>query len=82
METQQGGVNQEEFNFFCFGIGLVDRNSQRNNPCSDWVTPQMWDNISEMDKIPGFQGIVSSFEQIHRDWKNWYLEAKPGLDSI
>ena len=32
-----------------------------------------WDNITELDKYPAFNGIVASIEQNERDWKNWYM---------
>ena len=65
METQ-GTINQEEFNFFSLGAGMVDRSQQRPNN-TDWLPSSVWDNITEMDKLPGFQGITSSFEQMQRD---------------
>lgn len=37
--------------------------------CEDWLPPIAWDNVTEMDKMAGFQGLVSSFEQMARDWK-------------
>jgi hypothetical protein len=43
---------------------MVDRTQQRPNN-TDWLPSAVWDNISEMDKIAGFQGIVSSFEQVY-----------------
>ena len=73
----QGVVNQEEFQFFSYGSGLVDRQIQRNNPCRDWLPSFVWDNITEMDKLAGFQGIVSSFEQQQRDWRTWFMSGKP-----
>lgn len=81
LETK-GMLNQEEFNFFSFGTGFVDRGSQRRNPAEDWLPSSCWDNISELDKLSGFQGIVSSFEQMHRDWKGWYLSGKPEAESM
>ena len=76
METG-GNINQDEFNFLVLGIGMIDRGLQRKNPAEDWLPSPVWDNITEMDKIPGFQGIVSSFEQMHREWKAWYTSGKP-----
>lgn len=78
----QGAINQEEFNFFALGTGMVDRAMQRKNPAEDWLPPLAWDNISELDKLPGFQGIVSSFEQMQRDWKGWYMSGKPEGDTM
>ena len=126
METQ-GTINQEEFNFFSFGAGMVDRTQQRPNN-ADWMPPVVWDNLTEMDKIPGFQviplslllsnispltqstltnlscgyeynpcaltltlnlyllccyqGIVSSFEQMQREWKVWYMSGKPEIEPM
>jgi dynein heavy chain len=73
----QGNVSHEEFTFFSFGAGLADRSKQRNNPAQDWLPALVWDNIAELDRLSGFQGVVSSFEQQHRDWKVWYMSNKP-----
>jgi dynein heavy chain len=36
-----------------------------------------WDNITELESLPPFNGLVSSFEQNERDWKAWYLSSSP-----
>jgi dynein heavy chain, axonemal len=74
-----GQINQEEFSFFSLGAGMVDRTQQRPNN-TDWLPSAVWDNVTEMDKLPGFQGIVSSFEQLHREWKTWYMSGKPEVE--
>lgn len=71
-----GQISHEEFTFFSLGAGMVDRTQQRPNN-TDWLPATVWDNITEMDKLSGFQGIVSSFEQLQRDWKGWYMSGKP-----
>jgi dynein heavy chain len=81
META-GNINQEEFNFFTYGAGLSDRSLQRANPAPDWLAATTWDNITEMDKIAGFQGISTAFEQGHRDWKLWYMSGKPEMEQM
>ena len=78
----QGNINQEEFQFFSIGAGLIDRVLQRKNPADDWLPAPAWDNVTELDKLPGFQGIVSSFEQMHRDWKAWFMSGKPEMESM
>jgi dynein heavy chain len=55
---------------------------QRKNPAEDWLPPLAWDNITEIDKLAGFQGIVSSFEQLQRDWKTWYMSGKPEAEAM
>jgi len=72
-----GSIPPEEFNFFAFGAGLVDKNLQKHNPAQDWLSSGSWDNLTEIDKLPGFQGIVSSVEQNIREWRQWYMSAKP-----
>lgn len=37
----------------------------------------LWDNITELDKVAGFHGVIGSFEQFPRDWKEWYSSAEP-----
>ena len=36
-----------------------------------------WDNITELDKLPGFRGIVMSFEQHGKEWTEWYRNTEP-----
>jgi len=36
-----------------------------------------WDNISELNKLPGFLGVEKSFEQFSREWKQWYMSSNP-----
>jgi len=47
-----------------------------DNPCG-WLPEPGWDNISELDKLTNFHGIVTSFEQYSRDWNIWYTSAEP-----
>jgi len=47
-----------------------------DNPCV-WLPEPSWDNVSELDKLTNFHGIVMSFEQYSRDWNIWYTSAEP-----
>lgn len=42
-----------------------------------WLTESSWDNITELDKLQGFHGVIDSFEQYSRDWYNWYINTEP-----
>lgn len=48
-----------------------------DNPCSSWLADSSWDNITELDKLPNFHGIMASFEQYPRDWHLWFTNAEP-----
>ena len=78
----KGGLVQEEFEYFSMGAGLIDRALQAGNPCQDWLPPLAWDNVTEMDQLSGFSGIVSSFQQNGRDWKAWYMSGTPELEAM
>lgn len=47
--------------------------------CADkgWLPSSSWDNITELDKIPGFFGIEKSFAHFSREWKQWYMSPEP-----
>jgi len=82
MESK-GLIVQDEFEFFSIGAGIIDRGVQPGNPASDWLPLSAWDNVTEMDKnCAGLSGIVSAFQQNGRDWKAWYLSAKPEVESM
>jgi len=42
-----------------------------------WLSSSNWDNISELNKLPGFLGVEKSFEQFSREWKQWYMSSNP-----
>src|SRR6218665_80812 len=47
-----------------------------DNPCM-WLPEVAWDNITELDKLANFHGIITSFEQYMRDWNLWYMSGEP-----
>ncbi|KAG8236114.1 hypothetical protein J437_LFUL000477 [Ladona fulva] len=48
-----------------------------NSISKNWLSEDSWDNISELDKIPGFHGLISSFEHNPREWHQWYIANEP-----
>ena len=53
-----------------------------DNPCTNWLPDNNWDNITELDKLTNFHGIMTSFEQYPRDWNIWYTAAEPETASL
>ncbi|KAF6770384.1 hypothetical protein AHF37_11372, partial [Paragonimus kellicotti] len=72
-----GKLNQDEYNFFLRGGVVLDRENQFDNPCQSWLSEQCWDNITELDKLPNYHGLVTSFEQYPRDWSVWFTASEP-----
>ncbi|XP_063712783.1 dynein axonemal heavy chain 2-like isoform X4 [Symsagittifera roscoffensis] len=70
-------LNLDEYQFFLKGGIVLDREEQMDNPCSQWLTDSNWDNITELDKLANFHGVITSFEQYPRDWSIWYTSAEP-----
>ncbi|KAJ8310645.1 hypothetical protein KUTeg_012510 [Tegillarca granosa] len=56
---------------------VIDRENQMDNPCSNWLSDTAWDNITELEKLANFHGIITAFEQYPRDWNIWYTSAEP-----
>ena len=78
----EGKLPPSEFDFFLKGALNVDREEQKENPCSEWLLPANWDNVTVLDKLEAFQGIASSFDQFPRDWQEWYLKECPELEQL
>uniref|UniRef100_H0V315 Dynein axonemal heavy chain 2 n=1 Tax=Cavia porcellus TaxID=10141 RepID=H0V315_CAVPO len=76
LETS-GKLNVDEYNFFLRGGAVLDREGQMDNPCPGWLADAYWDNITELDKLTNFHGLMNSFEQYPRDWHLWYTNATP-----
>ncbi|XP_046433182.1 dynein axonemal heavy chain 2 [Neodiprion fabricii] len=72
----QGKVVRGEYAFLLKGGIVVDKENQPDKPVT-WLTDESWDNITELDKIPGFHGVAASFEQFPREWHNWYMNTEP-----
>lgn len=69
----QGKIIPGEYAFLLRGGIVLDRENQPDKPVP-WLPDETWDNITELDKLPGFHGLVSSFEQLPRDWLNWCVQ--------
>ncbi|ESP04959.1 hypothetical protein LOTGIDRAFT_184938 [Lottia gigantea] len=77
-----GKINMDEYNFFLRGGVVIDRENQMDNPCSAWLSDNAWDNITELDKLINFHGVITSFEQYPRDWRNWFTSPEPETTSL
>ncbi|XP_011862155.1 PREDICTED: dynein heavy chain 2, axonemal [Vollenhovia emeryi] len=77
----QGKIIPGEYAFLLRGGIVLDRENQPDKPVP-WLPDETWDNITELDKLPGFHGLVSSFEQLPRDWHNWYISTEPEATSL
>lgn len=77
-----GKLNTDEYQFFLRGGIVLDRDNQMDNPCSNWLPDSSWDNITELDKLTNFHGLITSFEQYPRDWNLWYTSSEPENSSL
>ncbi|XP_057654894.1 dynein axonemal heavy chain 2 isoform X2 [Diorhabda carinulata] len=73
----QGKIPSHEYNFLLKGGVVLDRANQVDNPCASWLSEVAWDNITELDKLQGFHGVIDTFEQYQRDWNQWYIHTEP-----
>lgn len=48
-----------------------------DNPCSSWLPDSSWDNVTELDKLASFHGLMGSFDQYPHDWHGWYTSTEP-----
>ncbi|XP_037533396.1 dynein heavy chain 2, axonemal [Nematolebias whitei] len=72
-----GNLNESEYNFLLRKGLVLDKNDRMDNPCADWLSDSSWDDITELEKLPNFYGIASSFEQYRRDWNLWFTNSEP-----
>ncbi|GBO98704.1 Dynein heavy chain 2, axonemal [Eumeta japonica] len=73
---QSGKMDVNEYLFLLKGGVVLDRSEQPDNP-TNWLPEDCWDNITELDKLPGFHGLADNFETTAREWKEWYLHPEP-----
>uniref|UniRef100_A0A182PB45 Dynein heavy chain tail domain-containing protein n=1 Tax=Anopheles epiroticus TaxID=199890 RepID=A0A182PB45_9DIPT len=75
-------LSPREFRFLVFGAGKIDRQEQMENPCSGWLSDLHWDQLTDLDRLPGFHGIVESLAELPDDWKQWYLSSLPEVSPL
>ena len=46
------------------------------NPAPTWISEEAWDNITELENLPSFKDIVSSFQQNPMIWEEWYRNSE------
>ncbi|XP_034489366.1 dynein heavy chain 2, axonemal-like, partial [Drosophila innubila] len=66
--SNAGKLVEEEYNFILKGGIILEKQGQAPNPAKWWISEQNWDNITELDKVPGFHGIIDSFESNFKSW--------------
>lgn len=72
-----GSFVAAEYDFLVRGGIVLDRSKQVQNPSPNWITDEHWDNVTELDKVSGFHGIVEDFCENHKKWFEWYSSAEP-----
>lgn len=75
-------INLTEWNFFLTGGQVLDRSNQPPNPAPHWISAEVWDNITELENVPHFQGVVQSFEQYLGAWEAWYRSTEPEISEL
>jgi len=70
-------VNTDEWQFMLKGGSVLDRSQQAPNPAPTWISEQAWDNITQLDALPNFAGIVQSFDGCQGEWERWYRQNEP-----
>ena len=69
-------INNDEWQFFLKGGQVLDRAEQVENPAPTWISEEAWDNITELENLPSFKDIVSSFQQNPMIWEEWYRNSE------
>merc|ERR1719487_1031383 len=78
----QKDFNKAEFLFLLRGGIVMDRANMPANPAPEWITPMMWDNLVELEKLDNFKGFQTTFEQTLRDWKKWFMSSEPEKEPL
>lgn len=74
----------DEYNFFLTGgVVIADDVERAANPDPEWITREMWDNITELERtVPSFQGIVGSMIVSRKEWRSWFQTPEPELEHL
>ncbi len=75
-------LDPELWSFFLRGGIVVNRKEQPQNINADWLPPSAWDNITELEKMGPFGGIVSSMQLNSLEWSKWYANPLPEQQNL
>ncbi|XP_055375876.1 dynein axonemal heavy chain 2 [Condylostylus longicornis] len=70
-------IDMNEYDFFLKGGIMMDKQEYVENPRPDWIGEESWDNITMLDKISEFHGIVDSLQTNPKLWLEWYSTTAP-----
>ncbi|CAH1408276.1 unnamed protein product [Nezara viridula] len=70
-------LNQAEFQFFLKGGVVLKEGGGAINPAAEWLPPEAWDNLLELNKLSNFSGFMQNFVKTIKDWKDWYFSESP-----
>lgn len=74
----QGTINVQEYDFFLRGGVIIGDIEQTPNPDPEWITREMWDNITVLEMtVSTFQGIEGAMIVSKREWKRWFKTSDP-----
>jgi len=72
-----GQLNNEEWQYFLKGGVVLDRNTLPLNPADSWITAEAWDNVTQLETVEAFKGILNSFDTSTNDWEKWFRQTEP-----
>lgn len=61
---------------FWFLLGGVNVENQLKNPCSEWLSPNSWDEFCRVEEISTFNDIAKKFMENQKYWKTIYDNFK------
>jgi dynein heavy chain len=75
-------IDLDEYDFFLKGGVVMDRSQRPANPCEEWLSEKVWDDITELDKLPAFKGLAASFDTNSGEWQQWYRSDNPPPEKL
>ncbi len=71
----EGAISKDQVSFLLTG-GVALNEALPPLP-APWLTEKMWGEITRLQKLQSFEGIVDSFTREHQDWLALYNSAEP-----
>lgn len=75
MKLKVGKLDQQKWELFLKGSGIVDRSKFQPNPDSVLIEESSWDLLNKLQGFPEFQGITEHIAENLPSWKIYQGEA-------
>lgn len=77
MRLEKSTISDAEWGFFLNKGGFFDESLLPPNPADNWIKVDHLGGLANLEKLPGFEGLLLSLSHDGEGWKKWFDSLNP-----